>query len=172
MLYYKSATLFKEVFQNLQDVVGVPLREIHVVRNPYDMIATVALYQASGNPKNKKVKSSVDNPFRNSYYITLAADIVLNKALAVEGIKRDYKLHLLEIHLEDLIRDTRSIIIQLCKFIGVQCTEEYVRSCQDKVYRHAFRSRELVVWPRLVLKKVERAIKEITFFNRYSFSGE
>ena len=172
MMYYKSATLFKKTLQNLQDVVGVPLHEVHVVRNPYDMIATVALYQASGDADHKKVNASVGNPFNSSFYITLAADIVLNKALAVVGMVRDYNFHPLEIHLEDLIKDPRSIVIKIGQFIGVPCTEEYVKSCQNKVYQHAFRSRELVVWPRIVLEKVQAAIKEIAFFNRYSFSGE
>lgn len=172
MLYYTSAALFKAVLRRLQEVAGVPLRVVHVVRNPYDMIATVALYQASSDPDYKKVSASLDNPFKRFKFLAFAMKNVLKKAEAVDGMGRHFKLHILEVHLEDLIKDTHRVLLQICKFVGVPCTEEYMRSCLGKVYRHASRSRNLVVWPSGLRKQVEQAIKEIPFFNRYSFAGE
>lgn len=39
-----SPANFVDIFHQLQKVVGVPVRAIHVVRNPYDMISTQLLY--------------------------------------------------------------------------------------------------------------------------------
>ena len=171
MLYNQSTTRFRKVYRRLKGIVGVPFRVVHVVRNPYDMIATVALYHASSIP-DVKVNASPDKPFRNFTFLALAVNLVLTKARAVQSLSLHYKLLPLEIFLEDLIKEPATIILEMCRFMGVACTEDYVTACTRKVYGKALRSRETVVWPRALQRKVEVAIRELPFFNRYSFSGE
>ena len=169
MLYHDHPEVFKSRLWLLDVVTRVPHVAIHVVRNPYDMIATVAMFQASADVNKYKVEASIHNKFKRIDFIKMAADIVLSKAEAVAKMVGDCKLDLLEIHLEDLIADPSTVIRRICGFLGVSCTEEYVDACKQKLFRKASHSRELVEWPESVQKRIEAAIKQFSFFQRYSF---
>ena len=171
MLYHTSAPLFKATLTRLHDVSGVALRAVHMVRNPYDMIATVALYQASPNPDKIKVKATREKPFKKASYVKNAMFNILNKAVAVQGIAKLSGLQLLEVHLEDLIHNSRDVILKICHFLEVTCDDEYVKMCQAKLYRDVSQSRHLVVWPDFVKKTVQRLTKTIPFFSRYTFEN-
>ena len=172
LAYNRSSQLFKKLLANLKVVAGVPLRTVHVVRNPYDLIATVALYQASGNPGYLKVNASITNKFRDINYLELALKIILTRASAVDKMVTDCQLEVLEIHLEDLIRNSTNVIHRICEYLEVPCAENYVRACQDKVYNRMSKSRNLVMWPKKIQSDIEEAIKRFSFFRRYSFEGE
>lgn len=173
MMYHDDKERFKTIYKQLETLAGVPLYAIHVVRNPYDMIATVALYQASGHPNDYKVPASVEKKFDNLDQLTRAVEIVLRKASAVAHMKADSKLNLklLEIHLEDLIVNPRREILSVCKFLEVECFEEYLEACAGKAYPSASRSRDVVVWSSELKNKVNAATKRYDFFSRYSFEG-
>ena len=173
MMYHDDKERFKTIYKQLETLAGVPLYAIHVVRNPYDMIATVALYQASGHPNDYKVPASVEKKFDNLDQLTRAVEIVLRKASAVAHMKADSKLNLklLEIHLEDLIVNPRREILSICKFLEVECFEEYLEACAGKAYPSASRSRDVVVWSSELKNKVNAATKRYDFFSRYSFEG-
>ncbi len=49
MAYGKDKFQFKKAFSSIRDTVQIPIRVIHVVRNPYDMIATGSLYECKLN---------------------------------------------------------------------------------------------------------------------------
>lgn len=169
MLYHKSPLLFKSTLRNLRKITGVPLLAVHVVRNPYDMIATVALFQASTNPKNLKVNASITHKFHLRHYLDLATNIVLTKAAAVQAMVLDCHLNVLEVHLEDLIANPKAVIVRMCEFLGVACDQAYVKACEEKVFRKESRSRDVVVWPKDVKARVKKAIGQFSFFRRYSF---
>lgn len=173
MVYHQSQELFKEIIKKLWLLSGVPLYMVHVVRNPYDMVATVALYQSTKDPNHLKSNATVENKFNSTSYMELAANIVLSKVKAVQGISQSYKgiILLLEIHLEDLIKTPTKEIHRMCHFLEVPCPPEYVTACQNKVYRHASRSRDLVVWPWEIKQQIEDAISKYKFLNRYSFQN-
>lgn len=169
MLYYDTPKIFRATLRRLRSISGVPYQAVHVVRNPYDMVATVALYQATLNPNTDKFNATVENKFNDFKVINLATTLILKKATAVRDMVQDMKLNLLEIHLEELISSPRNVVHEICEFLGVPCEEEYVEVCQNKVYKHASRSRDLVTWPVYIQRHIEKAIKEFKFFRGYSF---
>lgn len=172
MLYHKSPKVFKDTLKLLKSVTDVPYSALHIVRNPYDMIATVALFHASSDPDLFKVNASLTNKFDRPTMLGFATNVVLTKAAAVKAMTQDCHLKLLEVHLEDLISTPATVIWRICEFLSVPCDDSYVRACQQKVYSHISRSRDLVVWTEAIKKKVEDAIHRFHFFNRYSFLEE
>ena len=171
MMYHKDPNKFKNTYRSLQQTVDVPIKTLHVVRNPFDMIATVALYHASGHPDSLKVPASVENKFNDITFLSQAVSIILNKADAVFKMPDDAGLSVMEIHLEDLIKDPKGILKRVCEYLEVQCTEEYLTTCVGKVYTTISKSREVVVWPKVLVDRVVQATKTYSFFNRYSFEG-
>ena len=169
-MYHTSPQLFKAALKRLDMLSGIPHAAIHVVRNPYDMIATVALFHASGDPDYTKVEASVTNKFNQLYYLELATNIVLTKAAGVGAMVAGCRLNLLEVHLEDLIANPRTEIQRMCDFLGVACAQDYLTICEHKVYKYAPRSRDVVEWPYTIRQRVGVAIQQFSFFNRYSFN--
>ena len=174
MMYHDQKDKFTTIYKQLKNTAGVPLLyAIHVVRNPYDMAATVALYQASGHPNDYKVPASLDKKFDNLDQLTRAVEIVLRKADAVAHMKADSKLNLklLEVHLEDLISNPRREVLSICKFLGVECSEEYLQACEGKAHPSTSRSRDVVMWSNGLKNRINAATKKYDFFSRYSFEG-
>ena len=173
MLYHNHKDRFKTLYKLLEATAGVPLHALHVVRNPYDMAATVALYQASGQPDEHKVSASVQNKFNNIGLLSQAVDIVLRKAEAVSRMKADsdLDLKLLELHLDDLTANPRQEMMAVCKSLEVECPEEYLQACERKLFPSASKSRDVVFWSGFLKERIKIATRKFNFFNRYVFEG-
>ena len=171
MMYHNSPPKFIGILRNLTTTTGVSLHAVHVVRNPYDMIATVALYHASPHLLRRETKYNAtrDNPLNNSLVVEQAMTNIMAKAMAVRNIADLEGLKVLELHLDDLVYHAPNEVLRICEFLEVVCAKEYIEACQQKIFSRPSRSRYLVVWPEVVKTRVARMIKRISFFRRYSF---
>ena len=62
--FVRSKSHFSEVYTQLKETVGVPIKAVFVVRNPYDIISTRALYRHSADLREmlKTNSTDEDNP--------------------------------------------------------------------------------------------------------------
>jgi hypothetical protein len=169
MMYKRSPYFFKAVLRRLGKITRLPFHAVHVVRNPYDMIATTALYQASSNRNNVKVRANATAKFKQLSFLEMATDLVLTKAAGVAAMVKDCQLKVLQVHLEDLISEPERVVYSMCRFLDVGCAEEYVKVCRDKVFTRVSRSRDMVEWPESIRERIDAAIQKYPFFKRYSF---
>ena len=167
----KNSSRFESHLAQLKWISKARLKVINVVRNPYDMIATLSLYR--GSPiRNMKVGATARKKFSGQSVIQESVDTILRKADAVHEMENKYDWDFLRIYSEDFIRDPQSVMAELCTFLGLECTESYLQQCADKTFKSPSKSRELIAWTTANKAKVEKAIKEFPFFSRYSFNGE
>lgn len=164
-----SASWFKKRYDHLRESVGVPLVGIHVVRNPFDMIATHMLYriQSFSWKKKKNDTRANDRDILQEY-----VDFFFDKAKAVMEMIPLCDMKVLEIHSEDLVHNTRREMTRACQFLEVECSEDYLSACENKVYKNTSRTRDKVVWPSDVRAQVEEKIKEYPFFRGYTFESD
>lgn len=165
--YSEDPLLLGLYYQILVDKLGIPVHVLLVVRNPYDMIATSLLYNASSVCK-RKVCASKDHPYNDSQRLMQQAELIFQDAAAVEEMIRDNHLNVLEIHHEDHIKDPVRTMQQICEFLEVECPEDFLRECERKTFKVVSNARETVVWTKEVLDFVERKISRHSFFSRYS----
>ena len=161
-------------YRVLKQKVRIPIHVIHVVRNPYDMIATTVLYEAS-DVHGRKVDATVDHKHNSSaralHFTT--TDTYLRKAKSVRIMTDKLKLNILDVHIEDHIRDPKGTMQRICDFLDVECSKEYLQDCYDKTFKSVSRTRDLVTWTEEALKLVENElIKPFPFFQRYSFESD
>jgi len=149
--------------------VGIPIQVLHVVRNPYDMIATVVLYNAS-DKHEVKVEASQEHKFNSSVLLRNAVANVFAKADGVVKMINSCHLNILEIHIEDLIEDPKKVIQRICYFLELECSKEYLQKCHDKTFKTLSRSRDFVMWTPGLLARVQREKEKYPFFERYSFN--
>ena len=162
--YYQKA---KMCLQLIMNIVRVPLIVFHVVRNPFDMIATGLFHTSDTNQYNMRADDlTVLKPDDN--HVKAYADMIFRKATAVTRVMELMKV--VEIHAEDLVADPRKTVRGICSTLNLPCPEQYVEACYEKTYRNASKSRYNMEWSPNMLQYIESNMKNYSFFSRYLFN--
>ena len=141
-----------EVLARLRRTVGVPLRLIHVIRDPYDNIASISrrhplpLDAAAGR------------------YFELSRAVLKFKHILGAG-------EMLDLYLEDLIADSSTQLHRLCDFLGLMPDPSYVRDCASVILPMPRRARETVEWTSAIHQAIGAHVAATPFLARYA-AGE
>ena len=138
------------LLHRLQKTVRVPLKFIHVLRNPYDNIATIS--------KRKKLSliKSID------FYFSLCRTVArVKKQLSAENI--------LDVRLESLIHDPRTEVKRCCDFLGVESTEDYLNDCASIVFESPRKTRQSGEWSKELIQAVKEKMALVDFLEGYSY---
>ena len=188
-IFLCSPGAFKVQYRQLQKTVGIPIKVIHCVRNPYDMVSTSALYMIGAKTHNitqdkyvslfKEQMSKLQGEefmkarFDDERLLETTVNRLENESKAVTEITNLLGPgNVLEIHNMELVRDLKSIMTKICVFLEVDCPPGYLQACSMKVFKSVYKSRELVVWPQRLQRMVQKMIETYPFFYRYSFTND
>jgi hypothetical protein len=138
------------LLQRLRRTVGVPLRAVHVVRCPFDNIASMQLRRPA------TLEQVVEEYFG------------LCETMA-ELCRRLDTDELAEVRYEDLVADPASSLRSLAGFLGVGGDEAWVAAAAAVVDDRPSRSRTRVTWPPELVAGVERRIGRYDFLAGYGF---
>ena len=141
-----------ELLDRLRNRVGVPIRVIHVTRNPFDNIVSEA--------------------HRFNLTLEAATRWYEKSCVAVAATRpRLSPEELLDIPYESFDADPRSVLTQLCSFIGVEALPDYLEACASVVRPSAKRRRDSVEWTTTDVEAVEALINRYDFLRQYSFDS-
>jgi hypothetical protein len=140
------------LLDQLRDVVGVPIRIVSLVRNPYDNISTLAS------------RSSITLEEAADTYFRLAAD-----NMTVGSVARDGELH--RVRFEQLVADPRGELNRLCAFLDVDAPVEYIDACASIVFDSPRRTRTSAPWTPALIADVERRIAGVDFLSGYTYDA-
>jgi hypothetical protein len=140
-----------DLLGHLEKRVGVPVRIVHVARNPFDNIATMAHRAGCGLDK--------------------AIDRYLRLCATVEGIHTRHPGIVLDWAHEDLIAEPVSFLNEICAFLGVDALPTYLEHCASIVYDEPHRSRSRAEWAPDHVARVDGAIERFAFLRGYSYAG-
>jgi hypothetical protein len=146
-----------ELLDRLRETVEVPLRVVHVVRNPYDNIATIAKRDVEDGLIARD--GALEASTKRYADLARAVEEFLTR-LAPEEIW--YARH------EDFLADPRPVLTSLCAFVGLDASPDYLEACASIVYPSANRSRDSVEWTHERRAAVDRIIAAHSFFDGYS----
>jgi len=136
-----------ELLDRLRRLVGVPLRVIHVTRNPYDNIATMA----------QRSDMSLDAAIAQ---YTALSDTVAE----VHGRLRPEEI--IDVCYEHFVAEAPASLAALCRFLGVEATESYVTGCSS-IIRPPRQSRDDLQWSAHQRTDVDRIIAAHPWFAPY-----
>ena len=134
---------------------GIKIKFIHMIRNPFDNIATIWRRQS---PAILTLGQCADDHFGR-----LAAIMRLKYRIPNEDI--------FDIRLEDLIKKPVESLAALCGFIGVDCPQDYLRDCASIVLDSPRKSSHDAYWPPEMVSSIQQRIGEYPFLNGYSFES-
>jgi hypothetical protein len=131
--------------------VGVPIRVLHLVRNPFDNIASIA--------RNR------DMP------LTSATEIYRRLGNAVDRMRTQLRRdELFELRYDQFIADPAGSLRDLCSFIGVETTPGYLSACATLVDTGGRRGRHREPWNPEEIRLVEDLIAARPCLAGYSFT--
>lgn len=139
-----------ELLDRLAETVGVPVQVIHVVRNPFDNIATMAWRTGRG----------VD--YEMAHYFNMARTCLATR----ERLPAAQWHHLTH---EDFVETPRERLADLCAFLGVEPDADYLGACAELVRESPNLSRNRVTWTEAQKEAVHRGIDAIDFLRGYRF---
>jgi hypothetical protein len=129
------------------------VRFIHVVRNPYDNIATMMV----------RGHRSFESAFAQ-YEANCAAIMPLSQRIGAE--------RLIRVRHEGLVADPRGTLSALCAFLGVEADEAYLEAAASQVYSSPARSRNEVEWQPENDRRVRELIERFDYLVGYARDEE
>lgn len=141
------------LLDRLCEVAGVPVKLLHVMRNPFDIIATRS---------RRNTRLDLDG----------AADAHLAMVAAVERIEdATAAADFLTVRHEDLSSTAApERLREVCGFLGLDAPDDWVTRCASIVRTTPSRSRERVEWTGAARAKVEDAIGRHRHLAGYTFA--
>jgi hypothetical protein len=139
------------LLDRLRGAVGVPLRVLHISRNPFDNIASMA------RSRNRPLSEAVDR-YGN---LSVAVDTVRERLGADE---------LFEVPYESITAQPVAQVRAICDFIGVEAPASFLEACTASVRPGINRSRDDVTWTPEFRNQVEKLIRTRPALRDYTFS--
>jgi sulfotransferase family protein len=139
-----------DLLDRVQSLVGDPLRLIHVVRNPFDNIAAISIWHALS------LEESVEFYFSHCETTSRLDDL------------RD-PTRAITLRHEEMIRDPRAALTELCSFLGLELYPGYLDDCCSVVFATPSYTRRKVAWPPGLVREVERRARAFPFLDGYEF---
>jgi hypothetical protein len=149
-----------ELLDKLQREIACPVKIIHVIRNPYDTITTMARrsYEKSGG------KEDMDTAFLSQFI-----DRYFDRVTEVQKLKEAGRFEIHDLYHEELIDHSDNVIERLLHFLGVNIPEHFVSKCSEAIYRQPHKSRFEFEWTEDLKSKVMENIGKYGFFQGYRY---
>lgn len=139
------------LLSRLQQVVPHPIRYIHVTRNPYDNIATIARKDTRGD-----LRAAI-----RLYFHLCQVNQEITKQVGQAAV--------LILRHEDIIADPKAVLRRLAEFLGVPLPEDWQSACAKIVSPRPSHTREQLKWPDAAIKAIQNKITGFDFLQGYSF---
>lgn len=141
-----------DFFDRLRSITGVPVHVIHVVRNPFDNISAMSIWQGM------TLEEAID------YYFSHHDSTARLNELCGEG-------RVMTVHHETFVADPAGVITNLCAFLGLECYPGYLEACRQRVFRTPSLTRQKVPWTPALVREVEARSRRYPFLAGYGFDA-
>lgn len=133
------------------------IKVIHLVRNPFDMIATEA-YKGN-NYKLEVIEHRLND----------CIELFRKKFETIDSIIRQGKFDIFTLRHEDLIENPETRLTELLSWLNLEIYPGYLDAVCSHLYKKAHKSRNEVSWTNEQKIKVEDLISYYSFLENYSF---
>lgn len=143
-----------EELKLLKQRLRVPLRFLHVTRNPFDMIARVASMTQDGEQERSVAEATA--------HIARLAE-TNERLIETESV--------LTIRHESFVADPRAGLRRMCEFLGVHPEADWLEASAELVFPAPKLARDLVEWADDERAAVDQLIARHSFFDGYTFTS-
>jgi hypothetical protein len=148
----RSLARHPDLLERVRSLTGVPLRLIHVVRNPFDNIAAIALWE----------KRALEDAAR--YYFELCATTARLGDLCRDG-------ELATVRHERLLERPAETLSALCAFLGLDPEPAWLAACEEVLFPQPTETRSRLEWSPALIDQVERRAEAYPWLAGYAFAS-
>lgn len=130
--------------------VGVPLKCILVLRNPYDIVSSMV--------RNNRKGQGLDHCLDSFAVLTEYIEVIMDRLDSTE---------LFTLRHEDLMTQTDASLRDLTGFLGLDAPDDYIRACSALIWEQPRRSRDLIEWNDRGRQTVANIIERHPFLGGY-----
>ncbi len=135
--------------QRLREHLGVPVRWMHVIRNPFDNITT----------KARRTRTS----------LRFAANVYFRHVEAIVALRRTEGERVIDVYLDDLTKDPRGVLGSLVETLGLTDTPpDYLDACAERVFAKSRQTSSANEWTSDLLRDVRARIRDCEFLARFA----
>ena len=163
--YRNSKSVFRTMYQQLQATAMIPVHAIHVVRNPYDNIATMVLY-------NEHVQRTTLNEtfkYNNVEALHRQVKAYFHQVQSVVEMIKNLGLNAITIHHSNFIANPKATMRRLCAELYLTCSERYLHMVAEHTFTTESHTRRLVKWTPELLNMVKDNIARYPVLKAYTF---
>lgn len=140
------------LLQQLKDTIRCKIKFIIVIRNPYDNISTEFIRSY----RNESLKCRVDKYFSRCHTLnTIRSQVDTSDILFLSH--------------DDIISTPHNVLKNICRFLNIIPSNEYLDACAKIVYESPVKSRNEIHWPLDLIEDVKNQMTRFDFLKGYSF---
>lgn len=150
----KFFTKRTEIFDHAEASFGIPVKYVHVMRNPYDLISTLFLKRKV--PGAEKLRQLTDSCFQH----------IGNVEALRSHVQPEFWL---DLYHEDLLSRPEASIHALFRFLKLDVPDGFVENCQKILFKSPHKSRLKIEWHEEEIMYVADKLKNTPRFSSYTF---
>jgi hypothetical protein len=140
-----------ELLSFVKNKIATELKFVHVIRNPYDVLATMT---------RRSPRKSLDTHI----------DVFFKLCSSIETLKKQLQpAQIFDVRLESFIEDPKPHLDRLCSFLGVKTNDRYLEDCASIVFKSPKKSRFDIPWSREPFAKVSEGMEAFSFLSGYAY---
>ena len=168
-LLHQDPLEWEKVFKKMKSLVNIPFKVIYVIRNPYDNIASSLLYSFKIHMRIIRNSNKTFDVKRKGFGNRIDGYFAAHQTIM--DAKKKYKLDLLEVHVKDLVENPNATITKMCDFLGVHCSDSYIKICSENLFKTESKMRYKIKWTAYLISKVRNYILKYDDLRYYSFDS-
>jgi hypothetical protein len=137
------------LLDRLRTTVGVPIRVLHVTRNPFNNIATMA----------KRSDSPIDTAITR--FETLCDGTASIRRLLEPS-------EIADVSYDQFLTDPRGGLDRMCRFLGLEADQNYLEDCANVVWPSGSQPGEKVAWNEEQIDRIGAIIDRYVGFREYA----
>ncbi|XP_020617575.1 uncharacterized protein LOC110055526 isoform X2 [Orbicella faveolata] len=154
-----------EAVHLLEKTAGAKVKFVHVVRNPFDNIATMVLRKRDIKERYGEHKLKVNAPEELDTKIKTYFSMAEGCNLARETFPGS----VIDVPSIEIVKNPVETLRRICQFLEIACTEQYLLDCAATVDPVPSITRDFIEWTAEQKHKVYDMMGKYSFFEGYSF---
>lgn len=150
----------------LEKAAGAKVKFVHVVRNPFDNIATMVLQDAR---VKKREVGKHQTKVKASYILDESISRYFGWAAGCNKARQAFPGSVIDIPSLEIVKNPADTLRKICKFLSISCSERYIQDCAATVDPVPSMTRDLIDWTTEQKNRVYEEMKKYSFFDGYSY---